>query len=402
MPSGGSAGSTRCSSARLRRTFAALGCGLAPAVPDERAPARRRAGQRGGQAGQQRPADVKAEQRPVLPEVRQEEAELAHGVERDVVVERTAGGDVEAAVASLAERHPRSPHGAGGDRRRRRRARDGAAHPALWEVEAERPRQPRGPGASRAHHRRCADLAVLGDDAGDGARARGHGLDRAIQVERGAVSDGGARERVGRLLGIGVPVAGRVHTADPAAGQAGDHRVEVPGPEQASVEAELACQRQPRLEARQSRTRRRRARDCRPAPTRCRRPARARDPARAGWPRRRAASRADRAPAGGRSPSSSATARRAPAPAPPRRRARPGGRGSTRWRSRRCRLRRRRRPRHAPWPRRIVGQRPRGVKSSPTNSRSTRRRRDASRRAPPSARGSHDRRTGCRSRPPGP
>ena len=171
-----------------------------------------------------------------------------------------------------------------------------------------------GPGAGRAHDRRRADLALLGDDAGDGAGARGHGLDRAVQVQRGAVSDGGPRERVGGLLGIGVAVAGRVHAADPAAGQAGDHRVEVAGAEQASRQAELARDAAATPRIAPSATRRRRARGCRPGPTRCRRSARARGPARAGWPRRRAAARADRAPAGGRSPSSSATARRARAP----------------------------------------------------------------------------------------
>ena len=84
-------------------------------------------------------------------------------------------------------------------------------------------------------------------------RARGHRLDRAVQVQRGAVSDGRPRERVGGLLGIGVAVAGRVHAAHPAARQAGDHRVEVAGAEQASRQAELAGQRQPRLESRHPR-----------------------------------------------------------------------------------------------------------------------------------------------------
>jgi hypothetical protein len=55
------------------------------------------------------------------------------------------------------------------------------------------------------------------------------------------------------LLGIGVPVARRVQAAEPAPGQPWDHRVEVPGAEQASVEPELAGDRQPRLEPRQLR-----------------------------------------------------------------------------------------------------------------------------------------------------
>ena len=229
------------------------------------------------------------------------------------MIEGAAGGDVEAAVAPLAEGHARSPHRAGRHGRRRRRARHGAAHPALRQVEAERASQSRGPRAGRADHRRRADLAALGDDAGDGAGLRRHGLDRTVQVQRGAVGDGGPRERVGRLLGIGVAVARRVHAADPAAGEPGDDRVEIPRAEQASRRARTRARPAATPRSAPAATRRRPARDCRPGPTRCRRPARARGPARGGWPRRRAAARADRAPAGERSPSSSATARRAPA-----------------------------------------------------------------------------------------
>jgi len=67
------------------------------------------------------------------------------------------------------------------------------------------------------------------------------------------VREGGARERVGGLLGIGVAVPGRVHAADPAAREAGDDGVELTRAKQACLEPELARDRQPRLEARHPR-----------------------------------------------------------------------------------------------------------------------------------------------------
>src|SRR5205823_4636009 len=101
----------------------------------------------------------------------------------------------------------------------------------------------------RAHHRRRADLAVLRDDAADGARPRAHALDRALQMEARTVRDGGPREGVGGLLGIGVAVAGRVHAAHPVAGEAGNDGAEVTRAGQPRLQAELARDRQPRLEA---------------------------------------------------------------------------------------------------------------------------------------------------------
>jgi hypothetical protein len=74
-------------------------------------------------------------------------------------------------------------------------------------------------------------------------------LHGAVQVQARAVGDGGAREGVGGLLRIGVAVAGRVHAADPAAGEARHDGVEVPGAQQTGRQAVLARHRQPRLEA---------------------------------------------------------------------------------------------------------------------------------------------------------
>ena len=68
-------------------------------------------------------------------------------------------------------------------------------------------------------------------------------------MEARTVRDGGPRERVGGLLGIGVAVAGRVHAAHPVAGEARDDGAEVTRAEQARRQAELARDRQPRLEA---------------------------------------------------------------------------------------------------------------------------------------------------------
>ncbi len=157
--------------------------GLDAAVPDQRLPPRRRARQGRAQAAPERPPDVEAEHRLVLPEARQEEADLAQGVERDVVIEGAARGDVEAAVAPLAEGHTRRPDGAGRDGRRRRRARDRAAHPPLRQREAEGPREPPRPRARGADHPGGGDLAALGHDRAHRAAASGDAFHRAPEVD---------------------------------------------------------------------------------------------------------------------------------------------------------------------------------------------------------------------------
>jgi len=72
-------------------------------------------------------------------------------------------------------------------------------------------------------------------------------------VNRRAVIPRRPRERIGRLLGIRVAVAGRVHAADPRAAEARHDRAEVTTPEHTRFEPELTRDRQPFLEARHSR-----------------------------------------------------------------------------------------------------------------------------------------------------
>ena len=308
-------------------TLSGLGTG---SMPRSQTSGCRRAGDPGRAARRlrpQRPPHVEAEHRLVLPEARQEEPDLAQGIERDVVIEGAARGDIEAAVAPLAEGHARRPHGAGRHGRRRRRARDRPAHPPLRQGEAEGAREPRRPRARRAHHPRGADLAALGRDARS-PRRRGWSTPSTAHPRwmLAPVGDGGAREGVGGLLGIGVAVARRVEAPGPPAGEPGNDGRRSAGAEQMRLSRPNSratgshC-----LEERHALVIRRRAPGCRPAPTRCPRPARPRARCQKRFDSIMRGSSLGSLPAGARSPSSSATARRAPAPAPRRPRAAPSG-----------------------------------------------------------------------------
>ena len=136
-----------------------------------------------------------------------------------------AGGDVEAAVAALAERHARPP-----DRARASRPAPASCAPpcrapsaaggASPSVRASRAR----PRAGRAHHRRARISPLLGHDPADRAAPVVDALDRAA---RGGASRRARRprgERLGRLLGLGVAVARRVEAADPRPARPGTTR----------------------------------------------------------------------------------------------------------------------------------------------------------------------------------
>jgi len=219
IPSGGSDGSRRWSSpgsSHLRgigRRLETASTRAAAGAPPSRAAAR---------PGSPAAADPTWKANSALFfRVRQEEAQLAQRVERDVVIEGAAQAMVKLPVATLAERQPgaQTAHaltaGAGvvrGDR---------AAHPALWEVEAE------GSAPGRADHgpprtpRRRADLAVLRDDAADGARPRAHALYRALQMEARPVRDGGPRDASVVFSGSAWPAPG-VCMPPPSRRRAGD------------------------------------------------------------------------------------------------------------------------------------------------------------------------------------